>query len=277
MKKMLIPLTLVLFLTFSVMSLSSQDKIDHISEIIFEDCQGNDILFNSNFAARAEAFRRLANKENASAINQEPIYQKLLDWPYQVENIANQIVEIDKVPWDELSRGFFMGGGISGDKFLVCGNNYLTISKDEYYWNNIKIDTPKEEFNSYYAQNLADNGVVIAGENNQVNQENKNILINLFWSQGTLGGAVLTIIFGGAVWVLKRMAYDKIRERKKIRIDVEFGFTDRDGKISENLLLITAINYGKEPVHLSSFGLRSNEGNLIKLKEINLPSELKPG
>ncbi len=218
-------LILVVFSNFNVSALSSDDKINFISRVVFADCQEKNIEMNTNFAATAIALSRLMKRMNSTnpspilnsepPINQEPMYQIILSWPYSLDEVKDQIKQADKIPWSDLSNGLQIGQGLVGEKILICEENYLTISKDDYYWNNIKLEAPRNEFNSYYAQNLADNGIAVAGNNNQVIV--KPWYINLFWSQGTIGGAILTIIFGAIIWILKRLVYDKLKSKQTIK------------------------------------------------------------
>lgn len=71
--------------------------------------------------------------------------------------------------------------------------------------------------------------------------------------------------------------YNKLQEKPRIKVTAKFGFTEIERKLSENLLIITAINNGKLSIYLSSFGLRSGKDDLISLNAIGLPCELKGG
>mgnify|MGYP001566808830 CR=1 FL=1 len=71
--------------------------------------------------------------------------------------------------------------------------------------------------------------------------------------------------------------YNKLQEKPKIKVTARFGFTDMGGKISENLLIVTAVNKGKQSIYLSSIGLRSGNDDLLNLNTIGLPCELKGG
>ena len=71
--------------------------------------------------------------------------------------------------------------------------------------------------------------------------------------------------------------YNKLQERPRIKVTAKFGFTEMGGEISDNLLIITAVNKGKNSAHLSSVGLRSGEDDLVNIHSIGLPCELKGG
>jgi len=71
--------------------------------------------------------------------------------------------------------------------------------------------------------------------------------------------------------------YNKLQEKPRIKVTAKFGFTEIAKEISENLLIVTAVNKGKSSIYLSSFGLRSGKDDLISLNAVGLPCELKGG
>ena len=84
-------------------------------------------------------------------------------------------------------------------------------------------------------------------------------------------GAVLSTI--ALIWKI----YSNLQDKPKVKVKANFGFTSSAGGTSGHLLLVTAINKGKRHVYLSSVGLRSGEEDLINIKTIGLPCELKEG
>ena len=83
-------------------------------------------------------------------------------------------------------------------------------------------------------------------------------------------GAVLSTIAIG--WNI----YNNLQDKPKIEITTSFGgITDN---LDKTLFIITAINRGKRSVHLSAFGLRTEDGlNLIPNRITGVPCELGPG
>jgi hypothetical protein len=84
-------------------------------------------------------------------------------------------------------------------------------------------------------------------------------------------GAFLSTI--AIVWNI----YNNLQDKPKVKVTVKFGFLTFDEKLSEPQLIITVINKGKRSVYLSSMGLRSGKEDLLNLKTIGLPCELKSG
>src|SRR3972149_10233246 len=83
-------------------------------------------------------------------------------------------------------------------------------------------------------------------------------------------GALLSTIAVG--WNI----YNNLQDKSKVRVETNFGFMFPD-KENKQFFFIKAINYGRRPVHLSSFGLRSDNDDVIDpLPSSGLPCELKP-
>lgn len=76
---------------------------------------------------------------------------------------------------------------------------------------------------------------------------------------------------------LKLEHYKYFQDKPKVKVTAKFGFTHFGAGISENLLIVTAVNRGKRSVYLSSMGLRSGNEDLLNLHTIGLPCELKGG
>jgi hypothetical protein len=69
--------------------------------------------------------------------------------------------------------------------------------------------------------------------------------------------------------------YNNLQDRPKVKIETSIGFFEGDTK--KRFFFVKAINKGKRAVHLSSVGLREDDGELVKRKTIGLPCELKEG
>ncbi len=96
-----------------------------------------------------------------------------------------------------------------------------------------------------------------------------------FLTKITLGIAIYGAILSttALIWNI----YKNLKDKPKIKVTAKFGFTSSTIGTSEHLLIVTAVNKGKRSIYLSSMGLRSGEGDLINLKTIGLPCELKSG
>jgi len=71
--------------------------------------------------------------------------------------------------------------------------------------------------------------------------------------------------------------YNKIQDKPKVKVSVNFGFMDGDN-FEKQFLFINAVNFGKRAVSLSSYGLRSGKEDVINpIKNFSLPCELGAG
>ena len=85
------------------------------------------------------------------------------------------------------------------------------------------------------------------------------------------GALVSTIAVGWSI-------YNSLQDKPKIRVSAKFGFMQSSKGLEEDIFLfIKIINKGKRSIHLSSFGLRSEKGDLIPSRITALPFELKGG
>lgn len=84
-------------------------------------------------------------------------------------------------------------------------------------------------------------------------------------------GAVLSTI--ALIWNI----YNNSQDKAKIKVEAKFGLFSFSTGSEGPFLFVTAINNGKRSVYLSSFGLKSREGNLIPNRITGVPCELKGG
>ena len=84
-------------------------------------------------------------------------------------------------------------------------------------------------------------------------------------------GAVLSTI--AIAWNI----YNNLQDKPKVKVKAEFGVMTSTKGAEGPFFFIKAINNGKRSVYLSSVGLRSGEENLLNMKTIGLPCELKGG
>ena len=82
-------------------------------------------------------------------------------------------------------------------------------------------------------------------------------------------GAILSTIAVG--WNI----YNNLQDKPKIKVRTSIGFFTPDTE--KTFFFITIINNGKRSAYLSSVGLRSGKEDLINMKTISLPCELKGG
>jgi len=82
----------------------------------------------------------------------------------------------------------------------------------------------------------------------------------------TIYGAVLSTVAIG--WNI----YNNLQDRPKIKVTTSFGCMSGSKK---TFFFVSAVNHGKRSVFLSSIGLRSGKKDLLNIKTISLPYELK--
>jgi len=169
MKKFIIFLSIFLGLLLinSAHAKSSDLFVDYLTKIITSDCSGKDIHIKEGYI--------LDNNQSLTE----------LKWPWKYGyNGTRSIIKIfgELEPFDDYFNGCNnKGGGIIGGKdgcqILGCGEHKLDITKYEYFWDDVRVDIPREEFNSYYAQTSGDNSPALAGNNGQISQTNFNFKI----------------------------------------------------------------------------------------------------
>jgi hypothetical protein len=84
-------------------------------------------------------------------------------------------------------------------------------------------------------------------------------------------GAILSTI--AIVWNI----YNNLQDRPKIEITARFGFFGSSTGAEGPFFFVDAINHGKRSIYLSSVGLRGGKEDLVSLKSVGLPCELKAG
>jgi len=97
------------------------------------------------------------------------------------------------------------------------------------------------------------------------------ISLNLTLIIAIYGASLSTIITITKIYYI-------LKDKAKIKVTAKFGFITGLPEMSENLLIITAINKGRRSVTLSSFGIRTKDKqNIINPHRTNLPFELEGG
>lgn len=153
MGKILFILGLLLLFLPIVHAVKSEDFINTHSKTIFDDCKGYDIHIKKGIVVNAKT------KEKITEIS----------WPnYNYENIITILTIVSEKGSYKLKQGkdirtVCKGNGITisgggekdGCELLSCGSNILDISKDEYFWNGIKLEESRYiEKKTYFFENL---------------------------------------------------------------------------------------------------------------------------
>ncbi len=197
MNKVLIGIIIAFLLTVSnVHALQTEEYLNHVTDLVYDSCKGKDIKLKDNFFMRAD---------NSGFVTE-------LKWPYDRELIKATVDYISRSEPYSASNNMYNGGNIEvggksvlidnrGENILTCGENHLDAYIREYYWNTRKIELPrniqineggKATFGDRSPIIDANNSQVTTGDNSPINQE--NIFIQLFWSKGTIGGAIIVIV-----------------------------------------------------------------------------------
>jgi hypothetical protein len=175
------------FILITTASTKSSDIfIDHLTNMIYEDCKGSDIKINKPYIIITE-------------IN-EPIV--LIKWPYRYQDLRRIIELFGEIEPFAFFQGTCENKGVSisgadGCGILTCQDNRLDINQYTYFWNGVRVAVPKEEFKTTFGPNSpiiethGDKSPVTAGDYSPINQQENNILIQFFWSKGTIGGLIV--------------------------------------------------------------------------------------
>jgi hypothetical protein len=203
MIKLYIPLIVIILTSLLLPSISAKSSdvfIDYLTDMMWKNCQGNDIHINQ------PVLTYTATNQSVS----------LIKWPYDRSTIR----EIVRIFGEEqqIFTTIFGGtcenyanstriGGINGCGILTSGNNRLDINGYNYFWNGIKVDVPLEILNlkTTYGPNSSiiethgEKSPVTTGPNSPINQQEDAIWVQLFLPKVTLAGmiigAIITALF----------------------------------------------------------------------------------
>ena len=171
--------------------------LDHLTNLMWEDCKGKDIHIN-----QPGILKFTATNENVS----------LIKWPFYNKTGLKYILELlDKQPYRDYlgqcgKNGTFASGEgyWDGCSILTCDNNRLDIDYDGYTWNNIRVDVPREEFKIASGNNsqiietgdnspvtTGDKSPITTGDDSPINQQD----INIAFAKGTIFGVFITLLF----------------------------------------------------------------------------------
>ena len=103
----------------------SDEFIDFLSSIIYEDCKGNSINIKKGLLIYKDTGQNIVDFED-----------------YDIDTIKFIITEFTKMePWDLKFIKFYR----DGDSVLICGQNKLDIVGTDYYWNNVEVQLPRQK------------------------------------------------------------------------------------------------------------------------------------
>ena len=187
-KNMKLKYTSLIFLLtflFSIPSIShakkSEEFITYHSKTIFEDCKETDIY-------------------------PEHLTVKNIKWPYN-QTIVEKILTLfsENEPYQKIEKSGFgtittMNNRRYGYGILYCEgsekDNELDINGEEWFWNDIKLETPTHSTTTIdidiEKMNLAiaeADGIAVAGDNSTINQQN-----NGGWLKPTITTFIVSII-----------------------------------------------------------------------------------
>lgn len=153
---------LSLLLIFPTSSKPSNEFVNHLADMVYNDCKGNDIHINQPI------IKRISTNETFS----------LLAWPYTISDVRVIVGLLGEVPYDSFegpcnNKAMNIDLGWDGCGILTSQNNRLDINGDTYYWNGVKVDVPGNELYNVAGNNNTQ--VVTKGNENAVNIGNNNI------------------------------------------------------------------------------------------------------
>lgn len=189
-------------LTPAISAKSSEVFINHLTDMIWKDCQGKDIHIN-------QPIINYTTKNQTSDL-------RLIEWPYD-RSTVRRIIELfgESQPYFATFYGTCENKGVTitgidGCGILTSGDNKLDINGYNYFWNGVTVDVPKEEFkmtsgnNSPIIETQGDKSPVTTGPNSPISQQEENIWVQLFWSKGTIGGLIIAFILNVLYYLIKR-------------------------------------------------------------------------
>ena len=198
--KALIGIIIFLLTASQVHAMQTEEYLSHITDLVYDSCNEKDIKLKDNFFIKAD---------NSGFIVD-------LKWPYDITLIKDTIDYISiSEPYAVSRNSWFTYGDTEvgnksvkidgrGYNILVCGDNRLDVFSRDYYWNDRKIELPRNvqineggkatfgDRSPFIEINAGDNSKITTGDRSPINEE--NILIQLFWSKGTIGGGLIVIV-----------------------------------------------------------------------------------
>jgi len=212
MKKPIVVLNILILSLLVLPTASAKPSdifIDHLTDLIWADCQGKDIHINGNISY-------CIGKTCTTVI----------PWPYDRAFLRQFLKQLGE---HQSNFSTFMGtcenkimytSGINGCGILTIGSIKLNINGDNYYWNNTKVDVPEEVLkinqgpNSTLVETHGPNSPVTTGPNSSINQQGNNIHIELSVPKESLAVAIIGAIVAITAIVLKKRKRSSIAAKK---------------------------------------------------------------
>lgn len=228
-KSHILILTIIFLMTMIPLSeaKSSDIFIEHLSSIIYVDCQGKDLIIKEPF---------IQNTHTNETVT-------LVPWPYSYDTLW-KIIEIlgRSEPFDDYANGCDVkeqqeavgersGGwlkGRDGCRILICGEHKLDIDDYAYFWDSVRIDVPKETTNIA----INNQGNLVQGlsncniKQNQYKTELANCTIKfsklnekISWFSN-ITNMIISILSGLLVYLVLYKNSDKKRRKKALLLSV---------------------------------------------------------
>jgi hypothetical protein len=219
MNKNLFLVGLLMLISFNVVTAKSSDLFtDHLSSIIYHDCQGKDLLIKEPFIIDTTTNKTISR----------------INWPLYDNGKLRQLIELfgTSEPWDFFqgtcdNRGVSIGGAKDACGILKCGNNTLDINQYTYFWNGERVDVPQETTN--IAINNQGNLVQGLANNVQQNQSTTELnnctisfgdLSNKIDLYSNIVGLIISILGSSLFYLIYYRKADKVRKNKAILISI---------------------------------------------------------
>lgn len=179
-------------------SIPSDTFIDHLTDLVWEDCRGKDIHINQPI---------LIERSTNETVS-------LISGGYSKEDLRYVLKLLGSVPYD-----FFVGTceeksqnndiGWDGCGIITCEGNKLDINSDVYYWNGVKVDVPRDEFKIASGNNsqiieTGDNSLVTTGDKSPITTGDDSPISQKDWNIGFVQGSILGTILG----IILKFMYD---------------------------------------------------------------------
>lgn len=219
---------LLLLLLPTASARSSQIFIDHLTNLIWDDCKGNDIRIHQPVITLDQVNHTISLTKLSNTTNQITFLSGLR-WPYSRDQLKQVIQMLTEQPYRTYQGqcdgvySMVSDTGFEGCGILTSGKNKLNINFDTYYWNGEKVDVPKEELYNIASGNN-NTQVINKGDKNSINIGNSNIAntgenstitqqdLNITFSKGIISGAIVLLIAETLGILLQRW----LRKKKKV-------------------------------------------------------------
>jgi hypothetical protein len=212
---LLIIIILSPWLVPNISAKSSDIFLDHLTDLMWKDCQGKDIHIN-----QPGVLINVATNEPITLIKGQEYNKNMLR---KILEILDNYTYRDYIgPCDSKNGTYGSGEGfVDGCGILTCGNYRLNIDHDGYWWKGVRVDVPYEElFNIASGDNntqvinkgdgssisIGNSNIANTGNDNRISQQLNNISVQIAFGAGSILGTIIGIIL--------KMSYDTYRRRR---------------------------------------------------------------